>query len=52
MDVESWKRRTEEDYKNARKEIFGIEDDTFIVLTVADNQERKNLSGAMESLSA
>jgi len=51
VDTESWKRRTEEDYKASRKAIFGIEDDTFIVLTVADNQERKNLAGAMESLS-
>ena len=27
---------------------LGIQDDTFVVLTVADNQERKNLSRAME----
>lgn len=35
---------------DARRNLFGIEDDTFIILTVADNQERKNLSGALESL--
>jgi glycosyltransferase involved in cell wall biosynthesis len=51
VDTDSWRHRTKEDYKMARKSIFGVEDDTFIILTVADNQERKNLSGAMESIS-
>jgi len=30
---------------------LGIDDDTFVVLTVADNQERKNLGKAMEIIS-
>ena len=30
---------------------LGIDDDTFMILTVADNQERKNLSKAMEIIS-
>ena len=50
IDSDVWKKRTSEDYMDARRTLFGIEDDTFIILTVADNQERKNLSGAMESL--
>jgi len=50
IDSDVWKKRTNKDYRESRKNLFGIEDDTFIILTVADNQERKNLSGAMESL--
>ena len=50
IDCDVWKKRMPEDYMDARRNLFGIEDDTFIILTVADNQERKNLSGAMESL--
>ena len=50
IDCDVWKKRMPEDYRDARRNLFGIEDDTFIILTVADNQERKNLSGAMESL--
>lgn len=33
------------------RQALGIDDDTFMVLTVADNQERKNLSKAMEIIS-
>lgn len=33
------------------REGLGIDDDTFVVLTVADNQERKNLSKAAEIIS-
>ena len=51
IDTVSWKKRTKREYKKARKQLFGIEDDTFIILTVADNQERKNLAGAMQSIS-
>lgn len=47
IDTNSWRLRTEEEYKRARKSI-GIEDDEFVILTVADNQERKNLSRGME----
>jgi glycosyltransferase involved in cell wall biosynthesis len=51
IDTVSWKKRTKREYKEARRQLFGIEDDTFIILTVADNQERKNLAGAMHSIS-
>lgn len=53
VDTESWKLRTKEDYRAARKLLFGFEEDdnTFIALTIADNQERKNLAGAMQALS-
>lgn len=47
MDTKSWRRRTNEEYENGRK-IFNISPDTLVVLTIADNQERKNLSKAME----
>lgn len=47
MDTESWRLRTKEEYEKGRK-LFNISDDTLVVLTVADNQERKNLSKAME----
>ena len=50
IDSNAWKKRTPKDYRDTRKNLFNIEDDTFIILTVADNQERKNLSGAFESL--
>lgn len=48
IDTDAWRVPTEEEKKNCRSAMFGIEDDTFVVLTVADNQERKNLSAAME----
>lgn len=50
MDTVSWRLRTPEEYQSGRK-LFGITDDTLVVLTVADNQERKNLSKAMEIVS-
>lgn len=50
MDTESWRLRTTEEYVNGRK-LFNFSDDTLVVLTVADNQERKNLSKAMEIVS-
>lgn len=50
MDTESWRLRTKEEYEKGRK-LFNISDDTLVVLTVADNQERKNLSKAMEIVS-
>jgi len=45
-----WNARTKEDYQRTRKGL-GIDDDTFVVLTVADNQERKHLAGAIEIFS-
>jgi glycosyltransferase involved in cell wall biosynthesis len=47
IDTESWRVPTAEEKQKIRK-AFGIEDDTFVVLTVADNQERKNLWAAMD----
>lgn len=50
MDTKSWRLRTKEEYEKGRK-LFNLSDDTLVVLTVADNQERKNLSKAMEIVS-
>lgn len=50
MDTVSWRLRTKEEYENGRK-TFNISPDTLVVITVADNQERKNLSKAMEIVS-
>jgi glycosyltransferase involved in cell wall biosynthesis len=51
VDTESWKQPTAEEQVNIRKAL-GFEPDDFIILTVADNQERKNLGRAMEVVSA
>lgn len=50
MDTESWRIRTPEEYTASRK-MLNISDDTMVILTVADNQERKNLSKAFEIVS-
>lgn len=50
MDTKSWRLRTTQEYSEGRKSL-GISEDTLVVLTVADNQERKNLSKAMEIVS-
>jgi glycosyltransferase involved in cell wall biosynthesis len=47
VDCEAWNPPTVEERAMFRKGL-GIPDDSFVVLTVADNQERKNLSRAME----
>jgi glycosyltransferase involved in cell wall biosynthesis len=47
VDTTSWRPPTAEERTQIRQGL-GIEDDTFVVLTVADNQERKNLSRALE----
>jgi len=47
VDCEAWRPPTDEERVQLRKGL-GIEPDTFVVLTVADNQERKNLSRSME----
>lgn len=39
------------DEKAMIRQGLGIDDDTFVILTVADNQERKNLSKAVEMIS-
>jgi len=48
IDAKVWRRPTLEERQQIRSAFFGIEDNTFVVLTVADNQERKNISAAME----
>lgn len=47
IDTKEWKPPTAEERKNFRGGM-GFEEDTFAVLTVADNQERKNLSHAID----
>ena len=47
IDTEVWKAPTPEEKQKIRKAL-GVDDETFVILTVADNQERKNLSRAME----
>jgi len=50
IDINAWKMPTPEERKKLR-EAQNIDDDTFVILQVADNQERKNLSAAMEIVS-
>jgi glycosyltransferase involved in cell wall biosynthesis len=47
LDTESWRRPTRKERKKLR-ESMGFTEDQLVVLTVADNQERKNLSAAMD----
>lgn len=47
IDKESWRLPSSEEQVKIR-EAFGFDEDAFVVLTVADNQERKNLSRAFE----
>lgn len=47
IDTKMWKPATEEEHAKYR-EGMGFNENTFAVLTVADNQERKNLSHAMD----
>lgn len=48
IDSELWKVPAQEDRDRVRQ-FMGIDDDTFIVLTIADNQERKNPHRLMET---
>jgi glycosyltransferase involved in cell wall biosynthesis len=48
IDTSAWRLPTTEERTKIRKSLFGADDDTFVILTVADNQERKNLSAGME----
>lgn len=50
VDIDSWKMPTPEEKASLRK-ASGIDEDTFVILQVADNQERKNLATAMEIVS-
>ena len=45
VDTNTWKRLPDEQIKAARKKYFGIEDNTFLVGSVARNQPRKRLDG-------
>jgi len=47
VDTTSWRPPTAEERAQIRQGL-GIEDGTFAILTVADNQERKNLSRGLE----
>jgi glycosyltransferase involved in cell wall biosynthesis len=49
VDTVSWRVPTPEERSKLR-EAMGLDDDTFAVLTVADNQERKNLWAAVEAV--
>lgn len=47
IDTKSWRLRTEQEYTAIRKNL-GYDEDDFVVLTVADNQERKNLGRGIQ----
>ena len=49
VDTKFWHPATPEEKSQLRKGL-GIADDEFVILTVADNQERKNLWAGMESV--
>jgi len=49
LDTESWRLPHPEERKQLR-EAMGFTDDQLVVLTVADNQERKNLSAAAKAI--
>ena len=52
VDTKAWRMAKLDEKKKLRQSLLGIEDDeTFIILTIADNQERKNLSAAMQIVS-
>lgn len=50
LDAEAWRSVTVDERKELRKSLW-LTDDDFVVLTVADNQERKNLSAAARGIS-
>lgn len=47
IDTNLWRVPTEDERKSLRTS-FGLEESAFVVLTVADNQERKNLAASMQ----
>jgi glycosyltransferase involved in cell wall biosynthesis len=47
IDTDQWRIPSDVERQTIRTE-YGIEPDEFVILTVADNQERKNLSAAMK----
>jgi glycosyltransferase involved in cell wall biosynthesis len=50
IDTEAWRLRTKEEYDAIRKNL-GIQEDEFVVMTVADNQERKALGRGFQIVS-
>lgn len=50
VDTDFWRKRTQAE-KDGFREGLGIPKDSFVILTVADNQERKNLSKSLEIVS-
>lgn len=50
IDTSAWKQATKDEKIQLRKSL-GIPEDAFVVLTVADNQERKHLSAGIEIVS-
>jgi glycosyltransferase involved in cell wall biosynthesis len=52
VDISKWKPLSPEERKAARKKYFGIEDDTFLVGSVARNQPRKRLDAIFMTLRA
>jgi glycosyltransferase involved in cell wall biosynthesis len=50
IDISAWKLATDKE-KFPLRESLGIPKEAFVVLTVADNQERKHLSAGMEIVS-
>jgi glycosyltransferase involved in cell wall biosynthesis len=49
LDTESWRMPVGKE-KQAIRAAMGYKEDDFLIVTVADNQERKNLSAAMEMI--
>ena len=47
IDTKSWRLRTKEEYDKIR-ESLGFDSDDFVVMTVADNQERKALGRGLQ----
>ena len=50
IDTEAW-RMPEEGEREKLRKALGYDEDDFIILTIADNQERKNLSKGFEIIS-
>lgn len=49
IDANAWRMPTEEEKKNLRQ-YNGLKEDEFVILTVADNQERKNLDACFRAI--
>ncbi len=48
IDTEAWRMPTAEEKQTIRKNMLGLDDSHYVILTVADNQERKNLAAGMK----